>query len=184
MRSTFSSWAASHKLPGTPVRNRCQFPRWRRLFLVEGTLSFVSVLALLTATPALASLDDAIVSALQTIEQYAQGGYTVHEEDEWGGDLGVKESKVIPHTLLQGNEYWFCLGTDVQNSRVAIHVYNDQGKLVEATAWQDGSHAGAKMLNPPTASYYIVIKINASPAVRTHWAMVYGSKPVGGRKAL
>lgn len=135
-------------------------------------------------TPALASgsIDDAIASALKTISVYAKQGYTVHEEDEWGGDLGVNESKAISHPLFHGNDYWFCLGTDVNDARVTIHVYNEQGKLVETKAWQDGAHAGAEALNPPNANYYIVVEVTASPVERTHWSMVYGSKAVGGEK--
>jgi hypothetical protein len=140
---------------------------------------------LLIAAPSPGSIDDAIDAALKTINVYAKQGYTVHEEDEWGGDLGVKQSQTISHPLVQGNDYWFCLGTDENHARVTIHVYNEQGHLVETKAWQDGCSAGAEALNPPTANYYIVVEVTASPAERTHWAMVYGSKAVGeGRKPL
>ncbi|MBV8099820.1 MAG: hypothetical protein JOZ31_11730 [Verrucomicrobia bacterium] len=140
---------------------------------------------LLTAAPAPASIDDAIAAALQTVGAYAKQGYAVHEEDEWGGDLGVNESKAISHPLVQGNDYWFCLGTDVNDARVNIHVYNEHGQLVDTKAWQNGSQAAAEAVNPQTADYYIVVEVTASPAERTHWAMVYGSKPVGdGKKPL
>ena len=98
--------------------------------------------------------------------------------------MGIKESKAIPHTLVQGNDYWFCMGTDVKNARISIHVYNNQGRLVEVNAWQDGSHAAAETSNPATATYYIVVEVSASPTVRTHWAMIYGSKPVSRRRPL
>jgi hypothetical protein len=153
-------------------------PAWR---MAPGLLCFW---ALLTAVPASGTIDDAIASALKTIGEYAKQGYTVHEEDEWGGDLGVRQFKEIPHQLVQGNDYWFCLGTDVDNARVAIHVYNEQGQLVETKAWQDGSHAAAEAVNPATANYYIVVQITSSPAERTHWAMVYGTKTADAQKPL
>ena len=151
----------------------------------RGFVALVCVLMFLTIAPASGSIDDAIASALQTIKVYAKQGYTVHEEDEWGGDLGVNESKAISHPLVHGNDYWFCLGTDVNDARVAIHLYNAQGKLVETKAWQDGSHAGAEAVNPPTANYYIVVEVTASPVERTHWSMVYGSRALDeGKKPL
>jgi hypothetical protein len=183
MPGTFSSWIRERSLPELP-RNRDLFRRTCRSRTARNVLGLVSGLALVIATPALATIDDAIASAVQTTEQYENQGYTAHEEDEWGGDLGVDESKVIQHDFVHGNDYWFCLGTDVESARVTIHVYNDRGTLVETTAWQAGSHAGAQLLNPPTASYYIVVKIIASPAIRTHWAMVYGSRASGGQKAM
>src|SRR5215469_177676 len=121
--------------------------------------ALLCLLMVLTIAPASGSIDDAIASALQTIKVYAKQGYIVHEEDEWGGDLGVDESKAISHPLVHGNDYWFCLGTDVNDARVAIHVYNEHGRRVETKAWQNGSHAGAEALNPPSANYYIVVEV-------------------------
>jgi hypothetical protein len=187
MRGTFSGRIRSFQLAmsgsgvackGLPKISR-QRPRAARK--VIGLLGFC---ILLTSGPASATIDDAISSALKTIGQYANQGYTVHEEDEWGGDLGVRQFKAISHQLVQGNDYWFCLGTDVDSARVAIHVYNEQGQLVETKAWQGGSHAAAEAVNPPTANYYIVVQIMSSPAERTHWAMVYGTKAVGAQKPL
>jgi hypothetical protein len=182
MQSTFSNWIRKRSLAGGERRDL--FRRTQKSRVARSVLDLVSVLVLATATPAFATIDDAIASAVQTTQQYQDQGYSIHEEDEWGGDLGVKESKVIQHDFTRGNNYWFCLGTDVESAQVAIHVYNDRGNLVETTAWQAGSHAGAELLNPQTASYYIVVKIIASPAIRTHWAMVYASKSNGGQKAM
>lgn len=183
MQSTFSKWIRERNLPGLSIK-RDLFRRRRRSRAARSVFGLVSGLVLVIATPGFATIDDAIASAVQTTEQYQDQGYTIHEEDEWGGDLGIDESKVIQHDFVQGSDYWFCLGTDVESARVAIHVYNARGNLVETTAWKAGSHAGAQLLDPPTASYYIVVKIIASPAIRTHWAMVYATKPNGGQKAM
>jgi hypothetical protein len=147
-----------------------------RLFVL---LSFWSFL-----TPAYATIDDAIRSSLQTTDSYARQGYIVHLEDEWGGDLGVNERKAIQLTLLKGTDYWFCLGADLDNARVAIHVYDPRGRLAEVQAWQNGSRAAARALSLVGASYYIVVEVTDSPAERTHWAMVYASKPIGAAKPL
>jgi hypothetical protein len=193
MQSPFSSWFGCFWRAGTVGDLYCQAagPRGRpnvpSISTGQGRVSrrlvtLLCLLILLTVAPASGSIDDAIASALRTVGEYSKQGYTVHEEDEWGGDLGVNESKAISHSLVQGNDYWFCLGTDVNNARVNIHIYNEKGQLVETKAWQDGSHAAAEALNPRTANYYIVVEVTASPIERTHWAMVYGSKAVGEEK--
>ena len=170
---------------GSPAKRSIPNVSLRRGRASRRLVALLCLLMLLTAAPASGSIDDAIASALRTIDVYAKQGYTIHEEDEWGGDLGVKQSKAISHPLVQGNDYWFCLGTDVNAARISVHLYNEQGQRIETKAWQDGSNAGAEALNPPTANYYIVVEVTASPAERTHWAMVYGSKAVGeGRKPL
>jgi hypothetical protein len=78
-------------------------------------------------------VDDAISRALEAIEPYVKQGYTVHQDDEWGGDLGVKEQKAIAHPLFEENDYWFSMGTDVDNARVAIQVYDNKGRVVTLT---------------------------------------------------
>ena len=124
-------------------------------------------------TPAEATVDDAIAVALQGMEPYAKQGYLVRE-DEWGGDLGVREQKAIPHTLFKGNDYWFSMGTDVDNARLAIHVYDSKGKIADTDSWQKGRFAGARVVPSATGTYYIIVEVTNSPKERTSWAMVYG----------
>jgi hypothetical protein len=133
-------------------------------------LSFCTIL-----TPADATLDDAIRSALQAMEPYVKQGYNIRD-DQWGGDLGIKEQKAISHTLFKGNDYWFLMGSDVENARVAIHLYDSRGKLAENDSWQKGRFAAARILAPGTGTYYIIVEVSSSPKERTTWAMVYGYK--------
>jgi hypothetical protein len=124
---------------------------------------------------ALATVDDAISRAMEAITPYVKEGYVVRG-DQWGGDLGVKEQKAIPHTLFKGNDYWFCMATDVDSAKLSIHVYDSRGKLVENDAWQKGRFAASRVRAPSTGTYYIIVEVSSSPAERTHWAMVYGYK--------
>ncbi len=139
----------------------------RRFLLL---LSFCTIL-----TPAEASLDDAIASALQAMDPYVKQGFIIRD-DQWGGDLGLREQKAIPHTLFKGNDYWFCLGSDVENARLAIHLYDSKGKLTENDSWQKGRFAAVRILPPATGTYYIIVEVISSPKERTNWAMVYGYK--------
>jgi hypothetical protein len=121
------------------------------------------------------TVDDAISRAMEAIDPYVKQGYVVRQ-DEWGGDLGVKQQQAITHTLFKGNDYWFCMGTDVDNARISIHVYDTRGKLIENDAWQKGHFAAARVVAPATGTYYIIVEVISSPVERTHWAMVYGYK--------
>ena len=139
----------------------------RRIFFL------VSLLAV--GGPAFGTVDDAISRAMEAISPYVKVGYIVRA-DQWGGDLGVKEQKAIPHTLFRGNDYWFVVATDVDNARVAIHVYDSRGKLVETDSWQKGKFAASRVIPTATGTYYVIVEVTNSPVERTHWAMVYGFK--------
>jgi hypothetical protein len=139
----------------------------RRLLIAAGLLALGS--------SALATVDDAIARALEAINPYVKQGYLVRD-DQWGGDLGVKQEQAITHTLFKGNDYWFCTGTDSDAARISIHVYDSRGKLVENDSWQHGKFAGAHVVAPATGTYYVIVEVVSSPVERTHWAMVYGYK--------
>jgi hypothetical protein len=137
----------------------------RLFFILTGVFAALSY--------ASATVDDAIVRALEAVQPYLKQGYTLRD-DQWGGDLGLKEEKAIPHTLFKGNEYWFCVGTDVENAKVTIHIYDGKGKLIENDAWQKGRYAGAHVTVQATGTYYVIVEVASSPRERTTWAMVYG----------
>jgi hypothetical protein len=140
---------------------------------VRSILTAIGVLAVQVA--AHATVDDAISRAMEAIDPYVKQGYVVRQ-DQWGGDLGVKQQQAITHTLFKGNDYWFCMGTDVDNARISIHVYDPRGRLVESDAYQKGHFAAARVIAPATGTYYIIVEVISSPVERTHWAMVYGYK--------
>jgi hypothetical protein len=139
----------------------------RRLLILFGFCALI--------TPLDASLDDAIASAVQAMDPYVKQGYAVRD-DQWGGDLGVREQKAIPYTLFKGNEYVFCLATDVDGAHVAIHLYDSTGKLADNDSWQKGRFAAVRAIPPATGTYFIIVEVTNSPDDRTHWAMVYGYK--------
>jgi len=96
-------------------------------------------------------------------------------EDYWTGDLASGERKAVRQQLFKGNEYWFCLGTEVDHAKVSVHIYNSDGKLAEQPdSWAKGHSAAAHIIPKTTGSYFIIVSVEESPAARTHWALVYG----------
>lgn len=135
----------------------------------------IAVTLLALGGKCLASVDDAIARAMEAMSPYVKQGYLVRD-DQWGGDLGVKQEQAITHTLFKGNDYWFCTGTDNDAAKISIHVYDNRGRLVENDSWQHGRLAGAHLVAPATGTYYVIVEVLSSPTERTHWAMVYGYK--------
>ncbi|HEY4271608.1 MAG TPA: hypothetical protein VGM65_06360 [Candidatus Udaeobacter sp.] len=122
----------------------------------------------------LATVDDAQSFALQAAEPYVKQGFQVRE-DYWGGDLASGEKKAVRQQLFKGNEYWFWMGTEVDKAKVAVHVYDSDGKLAEeADSWEKGHFAAAHVIPKATGSYFIIVSVEQSPEERTHWALVYG----------
>ena len=130
-------------------------------------------IALFLPTRSWATIDDALSFALEAADPYVKGGFTVRE-DYWGGDLPVKQQKVIVHQLFKGNEYWFWMGTDIENARISVHIYDSDGNLTEVEHWQKPHMAAARVVPKTTGSYYLVVEIEKSDRERTHWSLAYG----------
>ena len=144
-------------------------------------LLLVATLGLgLFVPPAHATVDDSLTFALEAMGKYIKQGYTLRE-DTWGGDLPEKEAKAISHQLFKGNDYWFCMGTDVKGAKISIHVYDSDGNLVEeSNSWQnesnEGAYAGAEIKCKRTGTYFLIVKIEKSGEERTSWGLVYSYK--------
>jgi hypothetical protein len=127
------------------------------------------------ALPLHATVDDALSFAYEAATPYVKEGFTFRE-DAWGGDLGVGDQKAVTAQLFRGNDYWFCLGTDVDAAQLTVHIYDSQGKLAESKSWQKGRFAGVLVEPKQTGTYYAIVEVKKSPEERTHWALVYGYK--------
>lgn len=131
------------------------------------------VLLTLLVQSAHATIDDALSFALEAATPYVEKGFTVRE-DYWGGDLAEKGQKAIVHQLFKGNEYWFWMGTDADNARISVHIYDSEGNLTESESWQRGRFAAARVVPQKTGSYYLIVEVEKSDLERTHWALAYG----------
>jgi hypothetical protein len=94
------------------------------------TAALLAALLALQLAALRASVDDAHSFALQSAEPYVKEGYQVRE-DYWGGDLGVGEKKAVRQQLFKGNDYWFWMGSEVEQAKISVHIYDADVKLCE-----------------------------------------------------
>jgi hypothetical protein len=140
---------------------------------VKRILSILMVVLLGAGLPLRATVDDALAYALEAAQPYVKEGFTVRE-DYWGGDMAVGQPKAITQQLFKGNEYWFWMGTDHPGAVISVHIYDSDGNLAEAEAWQKPHFAAARVIPKKSGSFYIIAEIEKSPLERTHWSLAYG----------
>jgi len=122
-----------------------------------------------------AYVDDALSFAHEAALPYVKKGFSVRE-DAWGGDLGVKDQQAVQAQLFKGNEYWFCLGTDVKGAVLTVNLYDSKGSLVNAETTHSGRLTAVRVVPQKTGSYYAIITVHKSSQERTGWALVYAYK--------
>lgn len=106
-------------------------------------------------------------------------GFTLRA-DTWDGTLPTGETKPIRQQFFKGNDYRFYASTRVPGATVSLHIYDQDGNLAESRSWkkEEGTtyFAGANIQPKSTASYYLILKVDKSPELRTAWAMAYSYK--------
>lgn len=134
-----------------------------------------SVLLILLVGTAFAYVDDALSFAYEAASPYVKKGFSVRE-DAWGGDLGVKDQQAVQAQLFKGNEYWFCLGTDVKGAIISVNIYDAKGNLVNVESSRAGRLSSVRVEPQRTGTYYAIVTVHKSPEERTGWALVYAYK--------
>ena len=136
----------------------------------------LSILLLAAAAiPLYAYVNDALSFAHEAALPFVKEGFSVRE-DAWGGDLGVKDQQAVTSQLFKGNDYIFCLGTDVAKAVLTVHLYDASGKLAESKSWRNGRFAFARISPAKTGTYYAIVSVEKSPVERSGWALVYAYK--------
>ncbi|MGY8644376.1 MAG: hypothetical protein ACKVJU_25185 [Verrucomicrobiales bacterium] len=94
-------------------------------------------------------------------------------ENWWKGDLESGKNKIIKHQLFVRNEYWFWLGASLSDAEVSVHVYDGEGKLADAEAFQDKNTGGVRVVPKKSGVYYIRVAIEKSTQTPVEWALIY-----------
>ncbi|MEM6911528.1 MAG: hypothetical protein AAF555_08075 [Verrucomicrobiota bacterium] len=114
----------------------------------------------------------AIEEAIPKLEQ-RRNPYILREQ-WWFGDLEKRGRKVIRHQLYRGNDYWFWVGASEPSDRLSVHIYDPQGRLVDAESYRKEQVAAARVEAEVTGSYYVVIQALHVSQSTLGWAMLYG----------
>lgn len=94
-------------------------------------------------------------------------------ETWWDGTLKEKEQKLIEHQLFKRNEYWFWVGCSQSGAKVNIHIYDQNGNLIEDEAWEKGHVAAARVIPEASGTYYVRVFLESSDETPVDWAVIY-----------
>ncbi len=112
-------------------------------------------------------------------EPDAKQGYVLRQES-WNGSLPVGDNTPIRQQLFKNNEYRFYLWTDVKGAKLSVHIYDQDGNLVDGRLGEQASgsaHFAEVDVKPETTgSYYLIVKVERSSAKSTAWQMAYAYK--------
>lgn len=140
-------------------------------FLLHSLLC--SVIWILTASFAQATVDEAYDHTMEAAQPYVEQGYSVRQ-DYWNGEVESGQKLALRHQLFKGNDYVFWLGTANENCTLDIAVYDSKGNPVHLDK-EKAAHTKTVRVNPPhTGTYIIVFSVTSKKKRAVTWAISYG----------
>ena len=133
-------------------------------------------LTFLAATLTAAPDDDRVAArrtALDLAGAWSNDGFKLRD-GHWSGTLKPGEAKLVQVNLYAGNQYWFTLGTTQRAKKVAVSIFDENGKPVVFEQHPDGARAAAGFA--PANSGPFLVKIEELDGLPTAFALIYSYK--------
>ena len=125
-------------------------------------LLFTLALAAATAAaPLRAASDDEVNArklALEIAGAFSNDGFKLRDGN-WGGKFEPGKPALIQVNLYAGNQYWFTVGATDAAKKVAVTVYDENGKPMTTDPYADTSVAAAGFAPVNSGPYYIRVEV-------------------------
>ena len=116
-----------------------------------------------------------LANALAALSPFTKKGFNLRDK-VWDGEISLEEGKAVSCQLFKGNEYCFCVGTDVRGARLSLQLYRSNGEPADAAQSAQelapGASATACWRCSQTGTYFVVVKLEAATQEKVPWGMV------------
>jgi hypothetical protein len=122
---------------------------------------FLSIFLLAAGIPAPAATDtevDARKAALDLAGAFTNDGFKLRD-GHWCGTLEPHNHALIAVNLYAGNQYWFSAGATELAKKIAVSVYDENGKLVTTEDYNAGEKAAAGFSPTNSGQYFVSVDL-------------------------
>ena len=137
---------------------------------------FLSIFLLATSIGARAQTDTVVEgrkAALDLAGAFTNEGFKIRD-GHWCGTIKPHDHALITVNLYAGNQYWFSAGATEQAKKIAVSVYDENGKQVTTEGYNAGEKAAAGF--SPTNSGQYFVSINLVEGQEGSFCLVYSYK--------
>ena len=127
--------------------------------------------------PALRAETDEEVEAhklvLDLTGAFTNDGFKLRD-GHWTGVIKPQEHRLIALNLFAGNQYWFSAAANTKAKKIALRVYDENGKPVTTEMYNSGDKASAGFSPINSGQYFIDLSlVEGEP---TTFCLVYSYK--------
>jgi hypothetical protein len=122
---------------------------------------FLSIFALAVSLPARGDTDTEVKArkaALDVAGAFTNDGFKMRD-GHWCGTIKPHEHALIAVNLYAGNQYWFSAGATEQAKKIAVSVYDENGKQVTTETYDAGEKAAAGFSPTNSGQYFVAVDL-------------------------
>src|ERR1041385_7709003 len=125
-------------------------------------LSIFAASALMITTAQSAPESDSEVNAhkaaLDLAGAFSNEGFKIRD-GHWSGTIKPHDHALIAVNLYAGNQYWFSVGATDAAKKLAVNLYDETGKLMQAESYNEGEKAAAGFSPTSSGQYYVMVDL-------------------------
>ena len=112
-------------------------------------------------------------AVLDVAGAFTNDGFKIRDGN-WSGKIQPKENLLLQVNLYAGNQYWFSVGATGGAKKLAVSIFDENGKPLTSEPYQEGSTAAAGFSPDASGSYFVrVQEIEGEPA---NFCLIYSYK--------
>src|SRR5712692_10136248 len=97
---------------------------------------------------------DARKAALDLAGAFSNDGFKMRD-GHWSGTIKPKDHALVAVNLYAGNQYWFSVGATEPAKKIAVNLYDENGKQVVTESYSSGDKAAAGFSPTSSGQYYV-----------------------------
>ncbi|HEY4758271.1 MAG TPA: hypothetical protein VIH43_06910 [Chthoniobacterales bacterium] len=97
-------------------------------------------------------------NAFDVAGAFTNDGFKLRD-GHWCGTLKPQDHALIAVNLYAGNQYWFAVGTTNPAKKIAVNVYDENGKLVRTEHYDGGDRAAAGFSPSDSGQYFVSVDL-------------------------
>ena len=111
--------------------------------------------------------------ALELAGAFSNDGYKIRD-GYWPGEIEPDRAQFLEVNLFAGNEYWFSAAVTSPGRKIAVSVFNENGKAVDYQTYEDGQAAAAGFVPEVSGRYFI--KMALLEGDKSQFCLLYSYK--------
>jgi hypothetical protein len=144
---------------------------------MKKTVALILGLILGVSCPSLRAETDEEVEAhklvLDLTGAFSNEGFKLRD-GHWAGKIKPSERALIAVNLYAGNQYWFSAAANTKAKKIAIDLYDENGKPLVTESYNEGEKASAGYTPTTSGQYFVAVSLLEGE--QTTFCVVYSYK--------